>query len=66
MIIYKDGELRFQGYGEEIAPEMGCIMHHFFENATEKEIIVALETFKEELSDKARLNFITALVMVMK
>lgn len=66
MITCKDGELRFNGYGEEIAPEMGCIMHHFFENATQKEIIVALETFKEELSDKAKVNFITALTMVMQ
>lgn len=66
MIKCENGELRFQGYGEEIAPEMGCIMHYFFENATEKETIVALETFKEELSDKARLNFIAALTMVMK
>lgn len=66
MIKCEDGELRFQGYGEEIAPEMGTIMNYFFENATQKETIVALETFKDGLSDKARLNFITALVMVMK
>lgn len=66
MIRCKDGELYFQGYGEEIAPEMGCIMHYFFENATEKEIVVALETFNDGLSKKAKVNFITALAMIMK
>lgn len=66
MITCKDGELLFQGYGEEIAPEMGCIMHHFFENATEKEIVVALETFKEDLSNKAKMRFLTILIMTMK
>lgn len=66
MIVCKDGELHFKGYGEEIAPEMGCIMQYFFENATEKEIVVALETFKDGLSNKAKVNFITALTMVMK
>lgn len=66
MIKCENGELRFQGYGEEIAPEMGCIMQYFFENATEKETVVALETFKDELSMKAKINFLSALAMVMK
>lgn len=66
MIKCENGELRFQGHGEEIAPEMGCIMHHFFENATEKETVVALETFKDGLSMKAKINFLSALAMVMK
>ena len=66
MITCKDGELRFEGYGEDIAPEMGCIMHHFFENATEKETIVALETFKDGLSKKAKINFLSALAKVMQ
>lgn len=66
MITCKDGELRFHGYGEEIAPEMGCIMQYFFENAIEKEIVVALETFKDGLSMKAKINFLSALAMVMK
>lgn len=66
MITCKDGELRFQGYGEEIAPEMGVIMNYFFENATQKETVVALETFKDGLSNAAKVNFISALTMVMQ
>lgn len=66
MIKCENGELHFKGYGNEIAPEMGCIMQYFFENATEKETVVALETFKDGLSDKAKLNFITALTMIMQ
>lgn len=66
MIVCKDGEIHFKGYGKEIAPEIGSIMNYFFENATQKETIVALETFKDGLSDKAKVNFITALTMIMQ
>ena len=66
MIKCENGELQVKGWGNEIAPEAGCIMQYFFENATEKETIVALETFKDGLSMKAKINFLSALAMVMQ
>lgn len=66
MIKCENGEIHINGWGNEIAPEVGCIMNYFFENATEKETVVALETFKDGLSKKTKINFLSALAMVMQ
>lgn len=66
MIKCEKGVIQINGWGNEIDPEMGCLMQYFFENATEKETVVALETFKDGLTMKAKINFLSALAMVMQ